>query len=142
MIMGLGALFGLPIAFPLAEIPLLWLKDLPLLFSFLVYAFIVGGIYGLVWSLVLAIRKRKQFGEDIKQRLSGRKVMIIKYALLAISIACFVVVLFVDNIFLKMYFLLFTIAIVILFYLTIFIKSVETVCMLKRVSPHKLTEGD
>lgn len=142
MLMALGALIGIPIRFSVQETLYLWMQEMPFLFSFLLYAFVIGGIYGFLWSSALAVKKRKEFFADIKMRLSERSVFKIKIILLCLVILSFMVLFIADNLQIKILVFSITLTFIILYYLYFFVKSVESVCMIKMVAPERLTEGD
>jgi hypothetical protein len=154
MLMGLGALFGtypeilLNIFSP--KVYVSWMPDfmgimadsLGFLIAFLINALFVGAVYGMIWSIVLSIKHRKEFAKEIKQKLSDKKMTLIRRIVMIICI-----ILLVSAFFIKMpEFQLLVIVVVFLSMLTIFtwiyVKSIEAVCMYKTVSAEKLTEGD
>ena len=130
LLMGLGALIGL--GFDFTEVPFM----LILLFNIL----IVGGVYGLVWSIALAVRKGKIFSKKFSILLKEKRkwrlsIWTIGFALLALDFVFMPVPL-------KFLTAVFILIIISGFYLFIFIKIVEECCMLKYVKTSQLTEGD
>jgi len=108
--------------------------------SFLVNLVIVGGLWGLVWSAVLAIRNRKRFWnafKKIRQLSSFKRLRIIS------MITATLLVIF-SFILLEFQFPILALALATYFlcYVTIFIKSVELSCLHQWVTPDQLTEGD
>jgi len=136
MLMGLGALIGIPFK---SGLSLLNIMQMPFL-SFLINMLIIGSVYGLVWSFIMCLRKRKKFVKEWKKSMSSnadfRKIMLIGFIVLIILI------IFVSNVFVKILLLCLLIMIYLSFYLLIFIKAVEKACMLKYVKPTEVTEGD
>jgi len=133
MIMGIGALVGIP-----------WITQwtgLPFLIDFIVYTIIVGATYGLVWSIVLAIINRKKFLKRIKKNLSKKSMITAKKALI-ISSAILILASFFTPVHIRIVMLVFALIAVLTFYLFVFVKTVEQVCMLKLVKPEQLTIGD
>lgn len=142
MLMGLGALIGIPFAWPIQNTIALWRENPPLLFIFLVMTMLSGAVYGVIWSIVLAIKDKKAFMKDAKKRLSSRLYVVLRYACLgALAIALFIVFR-LDDITIKVMILILAIMMPIMLYTSVFIKSVENCCMIKQYSPEKLTEGD
>jgi len=129
MIMGLGALIG--IQWPI--------EGIPFLASFVVYSVMFGAVYGLFWSSTLAIIKRKAFWPEFKTSLKARKNL--KIALVCMAAAAAVAAIFLPTE-LKVIVLMLACLIIFSFYMFVFVKSVEKVCMIKKVTPEKLTLGD
>jgi len=130
VLMGLGALFGVELSLTSG------------LLSFFVNSLILGAVYGLIFSVYLAATNWRAFG---KQYLNLSKTRLVKMS----QIASFVVA----GVFLILLFItpqdfpkiaLFLLGLLLLFsvQLWVFTKSVESACMIKKVSPDKLTEGD
>ncbi len=160
MVMGLGALLGLPIAFPLSKTFALWsnvqaqnfslsalsphpiFSALPILIIFAVYMLIVGGLYGLVWSICLVILHKKEFIKDFRSRLSAPYYKYIHIVLIALVISSFFALFAFDNLFAKILPIWATAFIAMTFYTFNFVKSIEVCCMIKYVEPEQLTEGE
>ncbi len=138
MIMGLGALIGLSIPWPFPQS----ISETPFLIVFLVATLVSGAAYGLIWTIFLAVKRRKECMKEVKKSLSTRKSRIIKYACIVIMVLLFAAFLINDDFYTRMSILILAIAIPFMFYLSIFVKITERVCMIKNVSPKRLTEGD
>ncbi|NJL44127.1 MAG: prepilin peptidase, partial [Nitrosarchaeum sp.] len=131
MIMGIGSLTGLTLH--------------NLLFShfisFLINILIVGAVYGLVYTCIIAVRNRKAFLAEYKKlRTNKRKVL-----LHAITIGLTLVLLITS--FLapddtRLLLFLLAALLYLLGHLFLFIQAVEKGCMIKSLPTHKLTEGD
>ena len=128
VLMGLGALIGLDITF----------SKMPFLLSLFVNIILVGSIYGLFWSTILVIRKWKPFSKEFKKIYS--KIKYRNYLLIA-SIIILILGFTPDN-YLKILIIALPLLILSLFYLWVSVKSIEKTCMIKSVTPDKLTEGD
>ncbi|MBT4539901.1 prepilin peptidase [Candidatus Woesearchaeota archaeon] len=142
MLMGLGALIGIPLFLPIKNIFMFWKADLPFLFIFVIYIMVTGAFYGLLWSIGLAIIHRKTFVKDIVERLNTKKAKLIKYVLFGLSIVAVIILFLVDNLIFKLFPIWLTVLLVLLFYMYYFIKSIEKCCMIKLVEPEELTEGE
>lgn len=130
-LMALGALIGINFR-----------NGLPLLATFIFNVAIAGAIYGLVWSFALAFAKRKKFFAEFKKRYCSKNLLISKIAIIVLLIST-LLSLFTDiNPVFKILFIGFTTAIVLTFYVWLFVVSVEKSCMHKIVEPGNLTEGD
>ncbi|MFW6449964.1 MAG: A24 family peptidase, partial [Nanoarchaeota archaeon] len=134
MLMGLGALIGLQIQIPAN------LNQIPFLIVFLVCTLIAGAAYGLVWTIYMGIKKRKTFSKNLKKKLTEKRIVYIKYALLIVMALLFALAVTAKE--MRFIFLLLALAFPLLFYLSVFIKIIEKECMIKKISPDKLTEGD
>lgn len=136
MLMGLGALIGIP----LNQINILHLQFLKSFFlQFLILILLVGAVYGIIWSSVLAIKNRRKFVDKFVEL--NLKHIKLKRILVIICFILFILSFFL-NIFFKVYLLLLIIIALIFFYVFMFSKAVELVCMHKTVPVGKLTEGD
>ncbi len=135
LIMGLGAIIGFNI-FSALGANNYWLLILMLNIIF------VGAAYGLIWSIILAIIKRKIFIKNLKIWFNKKEIILTKKILL---IVIFILTILIIIIIPKEYvfvMLLFVIIIYVLFYLWLFVKVIEEACMVKEVKINKLTEGD
>lgn len=130
LIMGLGALIGMELSFS------------SFLVSFLLNVFLVGAVYAIFWSFYLVAKHWKKFLEEINKLNSLKKIRIIKRVVLISGIILLIIGIVMDNGEAKLVMIAFSLLYIITFYLWIFVRIVERSCMLKRVSPEKLTEGD
>ena len=128
LLMALGALLGLQLNLSNFTI------------GFIINLMIVGGIYGFIWTSVLALKNRNRFLKEFKKRLSGRGMH--RFIFLGFAIVFFIAAFLISDVIIR--FVLFFIALFLplMNYLILFVKSVEKSCMLKRVRPNELTEGD
>ncbi|MDD5086245.1 MAG: A24 family peptidase [Candidatus Nanoarchaeia archaeon] len=130
LLMGLGALIGLNPNF----------TEIPFIFMFFINIMIVGAFYGLFWSFLLAIKNWKKFSRDFTIRLKEKtriRAIVIILCLLILSSSFFI-----NKNFLRMMVVSLAVFTFLIFYLSLFIKSIEKTCMLKYVNPEQLTEGD
>ncbi len=132
LLIALGIVFATKPSFALFDDTI----SMPFLFVYLLNVLIVASIYGIVYSIVLAVKNRKEFISEFK-KLYKQTVRIRTPFCIVILISLMVLFYF------KIYELTFLIALIFIFpYLYIFVKSVENSCMLKFLSPNELTEGD
>jgi Flp pilus assembly protein protease CpaA len=131
MLMGLGALIGLPLTF----------DPFPLLLIFLINALLIGGFYALGCSIGLAVIHRKKFVKNFKQLISKANLMQ-KIALGICIVFIILISLLVKEQVIMWLFILLIVVLYLSIYLMIFIKAVELSAMFKFVEPEKLTEGD
>ena len=132
MIMGLGALIGLDI----------FSMQFPFLVSFLINMLLAGAVYGIVWSLILAVKNRKKFLNEIKHITAKKQVMAARRWLLILSLIFVVLALFIKDQAIQFTSIGIILMALITFYLWVFIKAVEKAAMFKYVTPDRLTEGD
>jgi Flp pilus assembly protein protease CpaA len=132
MLMGLGALIGLQFNF----------SGLPFLLDFLINIFIFGAAYGMLWSLVLSIFNWKKVSSNISKKMKVKKVRLIKNIMLASSAVMILAAILIRDILLRISIVSLSLALLMGFYLWIFIKSIEKVMMHKLLPIEKLTEGD
>lgn len=139
LLMGLGAAFATT-PFYFKESVLL-LKDLPLgyLINLLANLFIIGAVYGLVWSVVIFIKHWKQaLGEMRKKIARARKVQL---TFICVSVILLIISFYVD-VFLRAIITATIVFLLTYLYLYFFVKSAEKVGMYRRIPVGRLTEGD
>lgn len=124
MVMALGSLIGLNIANFKNEF----------LIKFLINMVFIGALYGIVISIVLVIKNRKKFKMKNKNKLVS--YLIITSALIL------AIIFFIKEVYMKIMLSVLVVSPLILLYIWKFVKAVEEICMIKYVSPLKLTEGD
>ncbi|MFH1439475.1 MAG: prepilin peptidase [Candidatus Woesearchaeota archaeon] len=166
MLMGLGALIGIPIAFSseaasnifsyqiinifsfetinsiFSNTIISWKTNIPFLFGFIIYIFIAGAFYGLIWGIGMAIHNRKAFLKDMKTRINTKKSKIIKIVLLILVLVALGLVFIAHDFFIRIVVLWLVGMFILLFYMFHFVKSIEKVAMIKHVEPEELTEGE
>jgi len=135
LIMGLGAIIGFNI-FPIFGADNFWLL------IFVANIVLFGAVYGLVWSIALAIKNRKVFMKSLvawshkKQILYTRRLVMILTLLLLLIALLFIPIEY------KLMMLSFIAMFYIIFYVWLFVKVIEESCMVKDIPISKLTEGD
>ncbi len=112
-----------------------------LLISFVINLLFVGAAYGLVFSVFVAARHHRNFLKKLNYLLSDKKI-ILKQKIVFIVAALMLASLFFFSGRQSALILLPPLAIVLVFYLWLFVKSVEDSSFYKFVEPNKLTEGD
>lgn len=145
MLIALSTLFGLP----LNSIVQIFLDPFEILFSplvlFIMNIFIAGAIYGVGWSIIIAVQHWRQVEKRYIYLVRMKSIRIIRYALyvLAIVLVFFSVALMRDTTFLLAFIVLTATGVLLLtFHLLLFIKSLEQSCMIRKTPIKKLTEGD
>ncbi len=100
---------------------------------FLIFLF-VGMIYGLSWSFFLMFNNKREFKKEIKKQFSENK----KIFFMAVILGLILIIL---GFFYELFFIL-GIFIFITPYIFIYAKAVDESCMIKKLNPRELTEGD
>ncbi len=122
LLMGAGAVFGAA-----------WL-------SFLVNLFIIGALYGLIWTSVLAARHRKMVVKMLKRRLKSTRTK--RFVVLLLSVFAIAILFAIQDIAWRIFIAATVLFIVLYQYILVYVQSVELSCMYKVVPTHRLTEGD
>ncbi|MDD5133071.1 MAG: A24 family peptidase [Candidatus Nanoarchaeia archaeon] len=115
--------------------------NLPFLFILIVNILLVGGLYGIFLSAMIALKHRAKFKTELMNLLKKEKIKTeISYSILIIAVMLFVSI--YSKSMLRIVGIGMALFIFILGILLIFIKTVENVSMYKIISINKLTEGD
>ena len=109
----------------------------PILITLFINILLIGAIYGIFYSIVLAIKNKERFLKEIK-KINTKNI---KYYII-LSVFILLVSIFINVLSIKLLLLIFSLFIILIPYLLIFIKAIEKSCMIKRISIEKLTEGD
>ncbi len=130
MLMGLGALLGFDLTFSSLSI------------SFIIALIFIGAVYGMGWMLVLVIRHWKPFAKQFHEIMHKRSVLYVRTAVLSVSTILLISIFFLKDATIRFLIVVLILLSYTLLYLYFLIKSVELVCMIKRIPTEKLTEGD
>tara|TARA_Y100000034_G_scaffold89941_1_gene108305 strand:+ start:1740 stop:2603 length:864 start_codon:yes stop_codon:yes gene_type:complete len=131
MLLGLGAVFGFSL--------LSWTK-FQLIEVFLINVMIVGGFYGMIYSIVLSIKHWSKF--KIKFKHYSKKIKKTKIIVISVCVLLLILSFFVQDPMLKIldYVLILFLILTVYFYL--FAKGVEEAAMIRNVNVSELTEGE
>lgn len=99
-----------------------------------------GTLYGIVYAIVLSIKKRELFAPAYKALFEKYKKL--RYGILIIVVLSVIAILVSNNQYYTYTLIPFIAFIFMTFHFWIYIKAIETSCMFKDVAPDKLTEGD
>ena len=137
LLMGLGALIGLKLTF----------QPIPLIIVFLFNVLLVGAIYGLTYSIILAIKNREQFAKNFNKIMHSKKIKTFRrIKLIFLIIIVIILAYLMRNIVMDGFVLSVLVIMMILlylsFYLVVFVKAVELSAMFRFIPPEQLTEGD
>ena len=109
---------------------------------FLICSIFAGAVFGMIWSIALAIKNKKQFSRHFTFLSKKFKLRQFNFITLSISIMVILILLFLKNFIWVMPFFILSFLILLSLNTWIFIKAVEESCMMKLVDINKLTEGD
>lgn len=132
LLMGLGALLGINI----------FQKQIPFLAHFLVNLIVVGALYGIIWMFYLIFKHWKKFRIEFKKLANKRNVKITRIVVLVAFVLLLLLSFFISTVLLRSTFLYIALISGLSFYLWLLVKTVEKACMIKPMTPDKLTEGD
>lgn len=135
LLIGMGAMLGLPFT---TRPPFVSVESQ--LVSFLLNLIAISVIYAVAIGAILAVRNRKSFAAAARKQLESYSLL--RKILLIASAAGLVVIIMVDDITLRFAIAALIVTLFFGLYLSIMAKAVEKACMLKHISPLKLTEGD
>jgi len=132
MVMGLGALIGLDLSF----------TAFPFILSFLINILLVGALYGLLFTIYLSLRNWAKLIDalriDFRNAQLGKMHGTMWLGILALLLAF----LATRNMTLGLAALILCVFMLTFFYLWVYIRAVEKACMIKEITPDRLTEGD
>ena len=117
-------------------------SNMPFISIIIIYIAITGAFYGIVWSIALIIKNRKNFITEFKSALKTGKIHIFQTTSLGISLVLIILVFFLDSRTLKTFTLGIALIAALYFYLYVAVKSIENVSFYKRIPIEKLVEGD
>lgn len=135
LIIGLSALIGINLSL------LVPLRSIPLIIVFLVDLMVVGAIYGLGYSLVIAFMNFRRCKDAALEIIKKKEMMVLRMIMLLLMFAAFVNFLIrksTDS----LVWVAFSLLLLFIFYLWLLISTVEKSCMIKEIKLAALTEGD
>lgn len=102
---------------------------------FFVLFLFTGAFYGMGWSIFLSITKFNDFKKEFNKQFKKKKRLIL-------SSQALVLVVLLLAFFYSIIFFYFAMLVFLMPYLYLFAKAVDEACMVKKVKPSKLAEGD
>jgi prepilin peptidase CpaA len=129
LIIGVGSILGL------------WLGRYDLI-TFLINLLLAGSVYGIVWSMVLAIKHRKTFVIAFREYAGTKKMIKIRIAVIVLAVIGIILSAALMPFPTSLILLSAIACLYIIFYLMLFIKVIEQHIMTHPVDIAKLTEGD
>jgi len=130
ILMGIGATIGASLSFS---------DFFP---AFLFNTIIIGAAYGLLWGISLGLINRRKLVLEMKKLFLLPKVIRLRFASAIISLVLAAAIFFLPLRGIRLSLLLLVFIIFSTLYLWIYVKAVEKTCMMKKVKPKELTEGD
>jgi prepilin peptidase CpaA len=128
LLMAMGALLGLEFSLKSAGL------------TFLVWLLLAGAGYGLVWSIVLAVKNWKSFKSSLA--LLSKQVKWAHLPVLGVFLLGLAFAIATDDEILRITMLIVALVVPVLLYTSLAIKAVEKCCMYRMLPTGKLTEGD
>lgn len=135
LLIGMGAALGLPFS---GVVPFLGVNNLFVSFLFNLVAVSLG--YAVVLIVLLAFRNRAKFVVELKKQWQSYANL--RRFVLAAAVVGIIVIVAANGFLARLSVVIILVAMFLGLHLSIMAKAVEKACMLKRVSPLKLTEGD
>ncbi|MFH1408726.1 MAG: A24 family peptidase [Nanoarchaeota archaeon] len=130
LIIAMGMLIGFPLTLDSVFI------------SYLVNVLLIGALYGVIWSMFLAVKHRVVFMKTFHELNSKKAVVRAKCAVFSLAGAVLLISFFLWGTPWLVPLGGLLVIIILTLYAWLFIKSVEKACMHKWISPSKLVEGD
>jgi len=106
--------------------------------GFILVLFFVGAIYTLIYSLFLIRKNKKKFTKEVKKYYKKMRIVVIASFVVGVLLLWT----FVSNDFLGVYSYIAPLIIILIPWLFIYTKSIESSCMIKLRNAKDLTEGD
>ena len=127
LVMALGAI--LPLSYS-------WMVNFKLFGLFILFFFIGGSIYSLIWAFCLMINRWKEFSKEFSKQWKKHGKM---FYFALIFVVLWTIFAFIIS---QTLFILIGLIVLLFPLLFLFAKSIEESCMVKKVSSDKVTEGD
>ena len=125
LLMGMGAVIGIPLALNIETL---------YFFIFLLALLFIGAFYGLIWMAYLAIKNKEKFWKKFKSNIQG-------YGRIHLAIWIATIFFIILSFKIKT-FLFLSIFPILLFYVFVFVSTIEQSFFTKWISVKQLTEGD
>jgi len=109
---------------------------------FLICSIFAGAIFGLIWSIALAVKNKKEFSRHFAELSKKSSLRKFNFIILLSSILLILALMFMQKLIFVMFVFAVSFFILLSINLWVFIKTVEESCMIRFVDIHKLTEGD
>lgn len=112
-----------------------------IMLAFVINSIWIGGVYGLFWSVYMALNNWTKFKKEFGARLhSYGKFRIVPLAFLIVLVLLSFII--AVNPIIQGLIIVIAVFVPLLYYMTVFVRTIDKVAMQKFVSPAKLTEGD
>ncbi len=137
LLIGLGSLLGLPFT---TKPPFLGAESQFISFLFNLVA--ISVVYAIAIGTILAVKNKKKFAAAARKQLKSKSYSLLRKLLLIVSAVGLAIIIAVNDVALRFAFVALLATLFFGLYLSIMAKAVEKACMLRLVSPLRLTEGD
>ena len=135
LLIGVGAVLGLSFA---TASPFMAISDQFVSFLFNLVA--VSLFYAIAMGLFLVLKNKNKFTAELKNQMQSYAAL--RKFVLAAAVVGLIIIAAANDILVRLSIVIILVAMFFGLYLSIMAKAVEKACMLKKVSPLKLTEGD
>lgn len=132
MIIGLAAMIGLSFT----------ISPSPFLINFILYSFLCGAVYGIIWSMVLAIKNWESFKKNVDLILNKKELKLIRTVAILFVMGLILLGIFSKAPFIRLFSFFFSVFIIFFFYVGVFMKAIENGCMIVNMKIEDLTEGE
>jgi Flp pilus assembly protein protease CpaA len=113
--------------------------NLSFYFHFLINSLLVGGIYGVIWTIFLILKHAKNFRKEFSRRFMDYRL----YFIIATSLALIgVIISYFSSVIISILLIAMSLMILVLPWLLALTKSVESACMITLMKIKDLTEGE
>ncbi|MBT3984710.1 prepilin peptidase [archaeon] len=132
LLMGFGAAFG--------TAPYFSNLTLPFLLILFLNVIIIGGLYGLIFAIVLYFKNRKKANPLLKKELIKKRRL--RNIILMIAVMILISSILIPILTIKALLIILALFLMAYFYISIFVKIVEKLSFIKQLPLERVTEGD
>ncbi len=118
------------------------LQPFPFQMTLFINLLIVGSVYGLLYTIAIAYRNRKNFSSEFRAMLSDKRLRFTKWLSAILSIVLLALIFIIDRTLISPITIAMLVFVVGFPYLIVFVKAVEKGSMYKMLDVSRLTEGD
>lgn len=118
------------------------LEPFPYLMIFFINLLLIGSIYGLLYTIFIAVKAKKDFYREYKEVASNPSIKLVRYSSMFVAILFLGIIMVFQPSLLSPLTITLVIFILVFPYIFIFVKIIEKTSMYKQIDISKLTEGD
>ncbi len=113
-----------------------------ILANFVLNMALVGGLYGLTWMVALSIKNAQAVKKEVITLMRHPELARMKKYAYACVVLLFIAGIFLQDPLVRMFSFVIAFVVLALYYMFTFTKAVENVCLIKKLKPNQLMEGD